>query len=91
MDRVHQRGDRAADPDAERANQQDRQRRGNQHDQHRFKEVFRHRRGDAIDPAFDIRETPGHHQRRDHRVGVFHRGNRNEGELNVFSLRGFSH
>ena len=39
-------------PDAQRANQQDRQRGGDQHDQHRLQKVFRHRRGNAIPVSY---------------------------------------
>ena len=91
MNGVDQRGDGATDPDPQRANQHDGERGGNQHDQHRLEEVFRHRRGDAIHPAFDVRQAPGHHQRGDDGVGVFHRRHRDKGELNVLALRGFRH
>ena len=91
MNGVNQRGDGATDPDPQRPNQHNGERGGNQHDQHRFEEVFGDRRGNAIDPAFDVRQAPGHHQRRDHGVGVFHRRYWNEGELNMLALRGFRH
>ncbi len=88
---VHQRGDGATDPDPNRAYQQNRQRRGDQHDQHGFQEVFGDGGRNSVNPAFNVGEAPGHHQRRDHRVGVFHGGHRNVGKLDVLALCGFRH
>ncbi|MNV68724.1 hypothetical protein D3C71_1615930 [compost metagenome] len=88
---VDQRRNRATNPDTQRPNQHNRQRGGNQHDQHRFQEVFGDRWRDLVHPAFDVRQAPGHDQRRDHRVGVFHCGHRDKRELDVLALGGFRH
>ena len=91
VDRVDQAGDGGANPDADGADEEDGQRRRDQHDQHGFEEVLGDRRGDAVDPALDVGEAPGHHQRRNDGVGVFDRGHRDQGESHLLPFGGSGH
>ncbi|MND98837.1 hypothetical protein D3C80_912040 [compost metagenome] len=91
MDGVDQARDGGANPDADGTDEQDGERRRDQHYQHGLQEVLGHRRGDAIDPALYVGEAPGHHQGRDHGIGVFHRGDRDQGEGHLLPLGGPGH